>query len=111
MEESLVHHVIYGAPGGPAPTKRVIKSKSGRKVLPMVAPASVDWDVPVPAAALTRIWLGFTPKSMDDKWFIWADEGEEGGGAAPSADAIGVSGGGVAQPVTLNGVWYEVEEG
>ena len=66
---ALRHWSLYGQPGVP-PAHRV--SGDAWKTKDFVTPMISPWDIPIPRADLATLLLGFRPREMEDKWFVYA---------------------------------------
>lgn len=68
---------MYGQPGtGNTPQERVLPTDWSTRsfVLPIEAP----WSVSITANQLGKLILGFQPREMEDKWFVYSDGPAEG---------------------------------
>ncbi|KAE8442094.1 hypothetical protein EG329_003852 [Mollisiaceae sp. DMI_Dod_QoI] len=78
--QGIAHFAVYGQPH---PTSAV----SSRRILstdwetePFIAPVTCPWNLSLTPAQISKLILGFEPVEMEDKWFVFADGPDEGGG-------------------------------
>jgi hypothetical protein len=74
---SLAHWSMYGQPGA-SPPSRVLAS-DWKNTKPFKSPQSAPWNIALQPDQLEKLLLGFRPREMEDKWFVYA-EGLDGYG-------------------------------
>lgn len=69
--ESLRHWSLYGQPGE-APIQKVT-AEDRHSLKPFSQPESATWHQPIPEKGFLRLLLGFQPRAMEDKWFVYTE--------------------------------------
>lgn len=82
--EALFHFVTYGYPGA-LPATRV--SGQGRNNRPIQSPKTASWNVHIPHTEVIKLYYGFRPSCMEEKWAIHT-VGPNEGGVGPGAFEI-----------------------
>ncbi|KAJ9610456.1 hypothetical protein H2200_005233 [Cladophialophora chaetospira] len=67
---ALRHWSTFGQKGEP-PAQRV--TSKDQKTKPIEKPATAAWDQLIPHPEIPKLLLGFQPRAMEDKWFVYTD--------------------------------------
>ena len=75
----LAHWSLFGRRGFLQSQKSI--KFSWKQCEPFNTPCNIAWELQIPPESLCKMFHGFTPKEMEDKWFIYTD-GPDAAGAA-----------------------------
>jgi hypothetical protein len=64
-------YILFGHPGA-LPDKRVTRKK-WRPCSGFLVSTVVDWELPLEPDDVKRLTLGFCPREMEEKWFIYSE--------------------------------------
>jgi hypothetical protein len=67
---TLLHWSVFGQKGEPSDSR---VTAAGWEIVPFETPITSAWGIKVPHTELRKLLNGFSPRAMEDKWFLYAD--------------------------------------